>query len=60
MAPSGPKSSLQLYRDIMRLVKHMAGVSSPKAAQLKQIVALQFRANKHVTDPSQLHYMKQQ
>lgn len=60
MSSPGPKSSLQLYRDIMRLIKHMAGTSSPKAGQLKDIVALQFRANKHVVDPAQLHQMKQQ
>lgn len=34
-------------------------LQSPKAAQLKAIVAERFRANKHVTDPAQLHVLKQ-
>jgi len=54
-----PKSSRQLYRDCLRLIKHMAGGTSPKAIQMRVIVAAQFRANKDVTDPAQLHALKQ-
>jgi hypothetical protein len=55
----GPKSSRALFRDCLRLIKHMAGLSSPKAASLRGIVAAQFRANAHVTDPAKLHSLKQ-
>jgi hypothetical protein len=54
----GGKSSLGLFRDCMRLIKHVAGTTSPKALALRQIVSTQFRANKHVTDPALLHVLK--
>ena len=54
-----PKSSLALYRDCLRLIKHMAGLSSPKAINLRSIVAAQFRAHAHETDPAKLHVLKQ-
>jgi hypothetical protein len=54
----GGKSSLGLFRDCIRLIKHVAGTTSPKALSLRQIVAAQFRANKHVTDPALLHTLK--
>lgn len=59
MASRGPKSSKALFRDCLRLIKHMAGLSSPKAVSLRAIVAQQFRANAHVTDPATLHVLKQ-
>ena len=55
----GPKSSKALFRDCLRLIKHMAGLSSPKAINLRAIVAAQFRANALVTDPAKLHVLKQ-
>ena len=55
----GAKSSMQLYRDCLRLIKHMAGTTSPKAANLRSIVAAQFRAHAHETDPAKLHSLKQ-
>jgi len=61
MAPprGGPKSSLALFRDCLRLVGHMAGRSSPKAAALRAIVAAQFRAHARETDPARIHVLKQ-
>jgi len=59
MASRGPKSSKALFRDCLRLIKHMAGLSSPKAINLRSIVAAQFRANAQVTDPAKLHVLKQ-
>ena len=59
MAARGPKSSKALFRDCLRLIKHMAGLSSPKAINLRSIVAAQFRANAQVTDPAKLHVLKQ-
>ena len=54
----GGKPSIALFRDCMRLIKHVAGTTSPKAISLRQIVAQQFRANKHVSDPALLHSLK--
>jgi hypothetical protein len=54
-----PKSSLALYRDCLRLIQHMAGTTSPKARNLRAIVAAQFRAHKDETDPARLHALKQ-
>ena len=56
---STPKTSAQLYRDCLRLVRHMAGASSPKAAHLTRIVGAQFRANAGVHDPAAVHAFKQ-
>lgn len=61
MAAAGmgiPKNSRQLYRDCLRLIKHMAGTTSPKAVQLRAIVAARFRANAHVTDAAALHALR--
>ncbi len=58
-ASRGPKSSAALFRDCLRLIKHMAGSTSPKARSLRSIVAAQFRAHADVTDPARLHTLKQ-
>ena len=58
-ARGGPKSSLALFRDCLRLVAHMAGRSSPKAKSLRAIVAAQFRAHRHETDAAKLHVLTQ-
>ena len=60
MAAAGgaPKSSLALFRDCLRLVKHVAGTTSPKAASLRRIVAAQFREHARETDPARLHALK--
>jgi hypothetical protein len=60
MAAAGgsPKSSLALFRDCLRLVKHVAGTGSPKAAALRRIVAAQFREHAREADPARLHALK--
>jgi len=60
MAAAGgsPKSSLALFRDCLRLVKHVAGTTSPKAASLRRIVAAQFREHAREADPARLHALK--
>lgn len=56
--PSSGKSSLAMYRDMARLIKHVAGSSSPKAVHLRSIVKAQFRANAGVTDALALRALK--
>lgn len=58
-AMNTPKTSVQLFRDAMRLVKHVAGVNSPKAVTLSSIIKQQFRANAAVSDQEELHRLKQ-
>jgi hypothetical protein len=43
----------------LRLVKHIAGTTSPKAALLRKTVIDSFRVNKNETDPAKIHAMKQ-
>ena len=59
LSMSGPKSSLQLFRDCMRLIRHLAGTTSQKSQQLRAIVSEQFRVNKHEADPAVIHRLKQ-
>jgi hypothetical protein len=59
MSLKGPKSSLGLFRDCLRLIQHMAGRDSAKAKQLRGIVAAQFRSNAHETDLAKIHVLKQ-
>ena len=48
----------QLYRDCMRLVRHLAPGYSPKSIALKQMVRSQFQANRHENDPTKIESMK--
>lgn len=52
------RTSLQLYRDCLRLIKHMAGSSSPKAVHLRSILSSQFREHKHEMDPARIQALK--
>ncbi|CAJ1958668.1 unnamed protein product [Cylindrotheca closterium] len=51
---SGPlnRTSLELYRDCMRLVRHLAPGHSPKGTALRQMVRSQFQANRYEKDPT--------
>lgn len=51
------KTSLQIYRDCLRLVKHIAG-NSPKAKKVTLIVKNEFRKHSTVTDAEQVHQLK--
>lgn len=48
----------QLYRDCIRLVRHVAPGYSPKAVALRQTVRSQFQANRHEKDDTKLETMK--
>jgi len=47
-----------LYRDCLRLVRHIAPGNSPKALALTQQVQLTFRANKAITDKAEVEVAK--
>jgi hypothetical protein len=50
MSLQGPtRSTAELYRDCLRLVNHIAGLSA-KGASLRRIVQVEFRKNAHVKD----------
>ena len=52
-------SSLQLYRDCLRLVRHVApGATSAKAVALRQTVRNEFRKNAGQTDPDKITSLK--
>ena len=57
---SGPinRTSLELYRDCLRLARHVAPGYSPKAVALKQMVRSQFQANRHEKDASKIEKLK--
>ncbi|WZN59647.1 hypothetical protein HKI87_02g11730 [Chloropicon roscoffensis] len=51
-------SVLKLYRDSLRLAKHL-GAKSGNTLALKDEVRRTFRANMHETDPEKIHTMKE-
>ena len=51
------KTALHLYRDCLRLVKHVAG-NSKKATNLKTIVGKEFRKNAAIKDPAVVEALK--
>lgn len=52
------RTSLQLYRDCLRLVAHIAPGISPKAQALKATVRDSFRANAGLKEPKQVEAAK--
>uniref|UniRef100_A0A6U5DHJ5 Complex 1 LYR protein domain-containing protein n=1 Tax=Corethron hystrix TaxID=216773 RepID=A0A6U5DHJ5_9STRA len=52
------RSSLQLYRDCLRLVNHVAPGSSPKAIALRNLVRSEFHKSKDVKDEIQVEQLK--
>ena len=51
------RSTPMLYRDCLRLIRHVAG-ESPKGMQLRTIVAAEFRKYAGVTDPQEIEMHK--
>lgn len=51
------RTTPQLYRDCLRLIRHIAG-NSAKATNLQRIVGSEFRKNAQVTDPVAIDGMK--
>eukprot|EP00471_Norrisiella_sphaerica_P010448 CAMPEP_0184495370 /NCGR_PEP_ID=MMETSP0113_2-20130426/31098_1 /TAXON_ID=91329 /ORGANISM="Norrisiella sphaerica, Strain BC52" /LENGTH=202 /DNA_ID=CAMNT_0026881527 /DNA_START=72 /DNA_END=680 /DNA_ORIENTATION=+ len=47
------KTSLEIYRDLVRLVNHI-GARTPKGEVLMNTIRSEFRANKHVTDQDRI------
>eukprot|EP01038_Epipyxis_sp_PR26KG_P008966 gene8966-12094_t len=52
------KSSSQLYRDCLRLIKHIAGTKSNKSKALQVIVKGEFKKNAQVSDPIMIENLK--
>eukprot|EP00934_Nitzschia_sp_Nitz4_P006745 Nitzschia sp. Nitz4//scaffold5_size260463//231421//231858//NITZ4_001024-RA/size260463-augustus-gene-0.42-mRNA-1//-1//CDS//3329555466//6735//frame0 len=52
------RTALELYRDCLRLVKHVAPGYSPKARALRQTVRSQFEANRGETDAGKIQAYK--
>jgi hypothetical protein len=52
------RTSLQLYRDCLRLVKHIAPGSSPKNIALRNTVRSEFWKNKDVQNEAQIETLK--
>jgi hypothetical protein len=51
------KSTPQIYRDCLRLIKHIAG-NSKKAAALQQVVRIEFKRNAAVADEATVEKLK--
>ncbi|CAB9516258.1 expressed unknown protein [Seminavis robusta] len=59
MSLSGiPKTSLQLYRDCLRLVRYVAPGESKKAVALRSIVRNEFAKNREVQEEQQLQALR--
>jgi Complex 1 protein (LYR family) len=52
------RTSLELYRDCLRLVRHVAPGESPKAMALRATVRQQFQQHQKETDPAQIETLK--
>ena len=57
MVSGATKSVRMLYRDCLRVCKHMGG-TSPKALAMKAMIQAEFRKNMHETDPEKIEQMK--
>jgi Complex 1 protein (LYR family) len=53
------RTTIQLYRDCLRLVRHIApGETSPKGIVLRTTVKKEFRKNQHLTNPDEIDNAK--
>lgn len=52
------RTALQLYRDCIRLVNHIAPGSSPKGLALRSVVKLEFSKNKNEKDEDKIESLK--
>lgn len=52
------RTALQLYRDCIRLVSHIAPGSSPKGVALRSIVKLEFTKSKDEKDEGRIEVLK--
>ena len=58
MSGPSPRTALELYRDCLRLVRHIAPGYTPKAQALRQSVRSQFKDNRDETDPHKVEVYK--
>ncbi|KAH9259423.1 hypothetical protein BASA81_002466 [Batrachochytrium salamandrivorans] len=52
------RTAVQLYRDLLRMVRHSAGVHSPKSRELRNVVKREFLKNAKVEDEVKLSELK--
>ena len=52
------RTSLELYRDCLRLVRHIAPGESPKALALRSTVRQQFKQHMNETNEAQIEALK--
>mmetsp|Transcript_22906 Transcript_22906/g.54171 ORF Transcript_22906/g.54171 Transcript_22906/m.54171 type:complete len:105 (-) Transcript_22906:288-602(-) len=52
------RTALELYRDCLRLVRHVAPGESPKAMALRRTVRMQFKRNASEEDPKKIDSLK--
>eukprot|EP00534_Pseudo-nitzschia_fraudulenta_P006862 CAMPEP_0201192000 /NCGR_PEP_ID=MMETSP0851-20130426/143694_1 /ASSEMBLY_ACC=CAM_ASM_000631 /TAXON_ID=183588 /ORGANISM="Pseudo-nitzschia fraudulenta, Strain WWA7" /LENGTH=106 /DNA_ID=CAMNT_0047478215 /DNA_START=146 /DNA_END=466 /DNA_ORIENTATION=- len=52
------RTALELYRDCLRLVRHIAPGESPKALALRQTVRMQFKARAKEEDATKIEAFK--
>lgn len=57
---SGPtqRTSIQLYRDLLRLLTHIAPGSSPKSIALRTTVRAEFEKSRNEEDPTKIEALK--
>uniref|UniRef100_K3WSS5 Complex 1 LYR protein domain-containing protein n=1 Tax=Globisporangium ultimum (strain ATCC 200006 / CBS 805.95 / DAOM BR144) TaxID=431595 RepID=K3WSS5_GLOUD len=51
------RTSLQLYRDCMRLAKHIGGTSK-KGSAIKSLIRREFEKGRHEEDPEKIEALK--
>eukprot|EP00924_Labyrinthula_sp_SR-Ha-C_P004501 snap_masked-scaffold_1-processed-gene-2.35-mRNA-1 protein AED:0.01 eAED:0.01 QI:0/-1/0/1/-1/1/1/0/79 len=57
MAQKIEKTTVEIYRDCLRLIKHVAG-DSPKANNIKNILRQEFKKNKYETSEEKISELK--
>jgi len=55
---SSLRTSIQLFRDSLRLAQHIAGKNSPKGRQLIQMIRTEFKKNMTELDPVKVDALK--
>ncbi|GMI42035.1 hypothetical protein TrCOL_g3289 [Triparma columacea] len=58
MASAVSRTSIELYRDCLRLISHIAPGSTPKSVALRTTLRSQFRANANLTDEVEVENAK--
>ena len=56
--PALQRTTVQIYRDCLRLVRHIAPGASAKSDNLRAHVRSEFRKNMHESDPQKIEELK--